>query len=111
MAYNTGFGSANEVLGGSRFVELTAGPCGKAFHEVDTTPFRIPDRLPNPVSPWYESPPVSPLIDLGVSISPMERRPERPIPYPAINLEPFYVRPGLIERLARKGLLRFSDDY
>lgn len=107
MSYNTGFGSANEVLGGSRFVELTAGAPSRAFHEVDTMPLRMPDLLPNPVRPWFESPPV--MAALAPVMTPVRIAPTLRIPYPAINLEPFYVRPDLPKLIAKVG--RYGDDF
>ena len=34
-------------------------PLTLAFHEVDTVPPRIPDRLYNPVRSWCDTPPIS----------------------------------------------------
>lgn len=93
MAYNTGFGSANEVLGGSRFVELGPVPCGKAFHEVDTTPLLMPDRLYNPVRNWFDNPPVT----RDLSIVPKPEPLFKPfVPELHLDPDPQYTLTGVI---------------
>lgn len=107
--YNCGPGS-NPLAGpyASQFVELGPVPGGKAVHEVDTTPPRMPDRLFNPVESSFAL--QAPQIDLSALFPKPEpiyvhRRPE------LLDPDRMYVPEGRIERLAARGLLRFGDDY
>lgn len=94
------------VGGAPRMLNTEPLPMYKAFHEVDTAPPRMPERFFNPVDLAYVPPPQ---IDLPAFFPKPE--PVRAFPKPVFfDPDPLYLSPGRIASLARKGLLRFSDD-
>ena len=105
MAYNTGFGSANELLGGSRFVELAPAPMAKQSHEVDTAQPRIPDLLASSRALSFE---LAPSLDVSALLA----KPERERAFPKLELfdpDRMYVPKGRIKRLGDLGLLDFDE--